>query len=307
MSGNIDRKHGLAGGLFLLSLGIGVAACAGEAGTTEQLPPTGAVAGSAATAPAIGTKPVGSATTAPTTAATTASPTTATAAAAAPAGTAAATTAAAPGGPAATAGAAPATAGAAPGMAPAGATTAPAGGVATYQHDIRPIMEARCVGCHVAGGVGPFPLDTWESVDKVKAAVIPAVTSHRMPPWPADDSNCTKQRNKQRLSDEQIALFTKWQTDGFMQGAPTEFAPLVEEEPARATSWALSRRRTRKQAQVMAFLDGSVWSGNAHPRRRSVTLERPRREQARRSSERRYRARWELVTTQCAARVGALM
>jgi hypothetical protein len=123
---------------------------------------------------------------------------------------------------------------AAPGTVPPGtaAPTAPAGGIATYQHDIRPLIEARCTGCHVDGGVGPFPLDTWASVDMAKAAIIPAVTSHSMPPWPADDTNCTKHANKQRLTDDQVALFKKWQTDGFQQGDPSEFAPLVEEEPA---------------------------------------------------------------------------
>lgn len=115
----------------------------------------------------------------------------------------------------------------------AGAAPAtPAGGVATYHHDIRPIIEARCVGCHVDGGVGPMPLDTWESVDMFKAIIIPAVMSRRMPPWPADDTDCVKHANNQRLTDEQLALFTKWQADGFQQGDPAEFAPLVEEEPA---------------------------------------------------------------------------
>ena len=67
----------------------------------------------------------------------------------------------------------------------------------------------------------------------MKTAIMPAVTSHRMPPWPADDTNCVKQRNKQRLSNAQIALFTKWQEGGFLQGEPTEFAPLVEDEPVK--------------------------------------------------------------------------
>jgi hypothetical protein len=118
-------------------------------------------------------------------------------------------------------------------IAGAGPTTAPSApaGAVTYHHDIRPILEDRCVSCHVAGGAGPFPLDTWENVDKFKIVVVPAVTSHRMPPWPADDTNCTKQRNKQRLTDAQIALFTRWQQEGFAQGAPAEFAPIVDEDP----------------------------------------------------------------------------
>jgi hypothetical protein len=108
--------------------------------------------------------------------------------------------------------------------------TQPAGGLTTYHHDIRPIIEARCTGCHVDGGVGPFVLDTWESVKATQLAIIPAVTSHRMPPWPADDTNCLKHANKQRLTDEQVGLFMKWQADGFQEGVPTEFAPLVEED-----------------------------------------------------------------------------
>ncbi|HET8936988.1 MAG TPA: hypothetical protein VFN67_26275 [Polyangiales bacterium] len=102
----------------------------------------------------------------------------------------------------------------------------------TYQRDIRPIVEARCLGCHVAGGVGPFALDSWESVNMLKAVIMPAVMSGRMPPWPADDTDCVKQRNNQRLNDAQLALFTKWQADGFQQGDPSEFSPLVEDEPA---------------------------------------------------------------------------
>lgn len=114
----------------------------------------------------------------------------------------------------------------------AGSAPAPSAGLTTYHRDIRPIVEARCVGCHVAGGVGPFPLDTWDSVNTVKAAIMPAVMSGRMPPWPADDTDCVKQRNNQRLSDAQLALFAKWQSDGFQQGDPSEFVPLVEDEPA---------------------------------------------------------------------------
>lgn len=82
----------------------------------------------------------------------------------------------------------------------------------------------------MAGGAGPFPLDTWENVDKFKAAMIPVVSDHTMPPWPADDTDCTKQRNRQRLSDDQIALFTQWQADGFLEGDPSQYAPFPEKE-----------------------------------------------------------------------------
>ena len=101
----------------------------------------------------------------------------------------------------------------------------------TYHKDIRPIIEARCLGCHVQGGVGPFQLDTWEMVQAFKGPVVNAVKIRKMPPWLADDTNCTKTRDSQRLTDAQLALFTKWEADGYPEGDEADFAPLAGEPP----------------------------------------------------------------------------
>ena len=35
----------------------------------------------------------------------------------------------------------------------------PDGGAALdYWHDAKPILDAQCASCHVAGGIGPFPI-----------------------------------------------------------------------------------------------------------------------------------------------------
>jgi hypothetical protein len=109
-------------------------------------------------------------------------------------------------------------------------STTPSGPV-SYHKDIRPIIEARCLGCHVDGASGPFPLDTWAAVEAVAPLVVNAVMTRHMPPWLADDTNCTPIRDDQRLSDAQLKLFADWQAGMFPVGNEAEFAPLAETPP----------------------------------------------------------------------------
>jgi len=113
-----------------------------------------------------------------------------------------------------------------------GGAPAPTGAV-SYHKDIRPIVEARCLGCHVDGGSGPFPLDTWAAVEPVGALMVSAVMTRRMPPWLADDTDCTKIKDSQRLTDAQLKLFADWQAGGFPAGNEAEYAPLAGEPPPR--------------------------------------------------------------------------
>jgi hypothetical protein len=47
----------------------------------------------------------------------------------------------------------------------------------TYHKDIRAVLETNCLSCHVAAGVGPFPLDSWDSVHMVSVRVVGAVST----------------------------------------------------------------------------------------------------------------------------------
>lgn len=115
------------------------------------------------------------------------------------------------------------------GSSPEPAVVPPAGAQVTYHRDIRPLMQARCVGCHVEGGSGPMPLDSRASVAPYAALVVDAVSTRRMPPWLADSTNCRKLRHDQRLTDAQLMLFADWQDAGFPEGDAIEFEPLVDE------------------------------------------------------------------------------
>lgn len=97
----------------------------------------------------------------------------------------------------------------------------------TYEKDVKPIMEARCVGCHAKGGIAPFELTTFEQVSAMKDAVRLAVESRRMPPYLAGEG-CTDYADDQRLSAEQIAAIGSWAEAGAPRGTPTGSATTTE-------------------------------------------------------------------------------
>jgi hypothetical protein len=71
--------------------------------------------------------------------------------------------------------------------------------------------------CHRPGGGGPFNLITFKDVAK-RSEMVELVTSTRyMPPWPADRSY-SHFANERGLTDEQIALISKWHKQGAVKG-----------------------------------------------------------------------------------------
>ncbi len=53
----------------------------------------------------------------------------------------------------------------------------------TYHARIERIVQANCVECHRTGGVGPFVLDTYDSVVANKGMIRKVVDKGTMPPW----------------------------------------------------------------------------------------------------------------------------
>ncbi|MFZ5442009.1 MAG: monooxygenase [Myxococcota bacterium] len=102
----------------------------------------------------------------------------------------------------------------------------------TYEQDIKPLMEASCVSCHVEGGIAPFALTSFEQVAAQKGAIAAAVTDRRMPPYLAGEG-CTDYADDQRLSTEQIALINAWVSGGAPRGTPSATS---SQPPARLTT-----------------------------------------------------------------------
>lgn len=95
-----------------------------------------------------------------------------------------------------------------------------------YYSDVKPIIDAKCTGCHVTGGIAPFPLTTYAEAQPMAPAMAGAVSARIMPPWPAD-STCTDYNASRALTDDQIALIVGWADQGAAEGdAAKEGLPL---------------------------------------------------------------------------------
>lgn len=93
------------------------------------------------------------------------------------------------------------------------------GAPVTYNHDIAPILNRRCVSCHRAGEAGPFPLTSYSDAAK-RAPLIAQVTASRyMPPWkPAPGYGDFE--GARSLSSADIDAIGRWAKAGAPQGEP---------------------------------------------------------------------------------------
>ncbi|HEY1586066.1 MAG TPA: monooxygenase, partial [Polyangia bacterium] len=94
----------------------------------------------------------------------------------------------------------------------------------TYWKSVKPIADAKCVGCHTPNNIAPFPLESFADfkaeTDKVRVAVANKV----MPPWPPG-SGCADYQNDRGLSDDEIATITAWIDQGAKEGTQSDYKP----------------------------------------------------------------------------------
>lgn len=96
----------------------------------------------------------------------------------------------------------------------------------TYTRDVAPILDSRCVNCHVAGGIAPFALDSYDMASSYATSVASAVEDRRMPPAePAE--GCNTYTPDPSLTDDQIQTILDW-IDGDMPEGDAADATDVE-------------------------------------------------------------------------------
>lgn len=100
---------------------------------------------------------------------------------------------------------------------------APVGAV-TYHRDVAPIVQSKCLTCHRAGQVGPFPLSTFAEVQRRRAGIAETVEDRRMPPWHADPA-IGHFRNDRSLTDRERAVLLAWVGQGTPEGDPQDAPP----------------------------------------------------------------------------------
>lgn len=111
-------------------------------------------------------------------------------------------------------------------------------GEVTYARQIAGILNARCVECHRAGEIGPFPLTDYAEVAGWAETIAEVVAAGRMPPWQADPKYGTFVGDR-HLTAKEKKLIAEWAKAGAPQGNPAE-AP----QPPRflESGWKLPRQ-----------------------------------------------------------------
>lgn len=106
----------------------------------------------------------------------------------------------------------------------------------TYNRDIAPILQTRCMSCHREGQVAPFPLTSYEDAAK-RARQMARVTRDRiMPPWmPAPGHKPLV--GERWLTDREIELFAEWAQTGRARGDAEDLPPA----PEFAAGWRLGK------------------------------------------------------------------
>ncbi len=97
-------------------------------------------------------------------------------------------------------------------------------GVHTWYRDALPIVQARCQGCHVAGGIAPFALTTYAEARDKHQAIAAAVASRSMPPWHPSEG-CQTFKGSRRLSQREVDTLVGWSAGGALEGNPADAPP----------------------------------------------------------------------------------
>ena len=83
----------------------------------------------------------------------------------------------------------------------------------SYEADIAPILQAKCVECHSDGGIGPFALSSFKRLHTRADMVREVIRTKQMPPWHADPA-IGKFQNDRGLSVEEERKLLAWLDDG---------------------------------------------------------------------------------------------
>lgn len=106
----------------------------------------------------------------------------------------------------------------------------------SFNKDIAPLVFAHCAPCHHQGGIGPFPLVTYQQVRNHGRQIVSVTQRRYMPPWPPEPGYGDFRDNR-RLTNEQIKLIADWVREGELQGNAADLpAP-----PHFTTEWQMGQ------------------------------------------------------------------
>jgi len=87
----------------------------------------------------------------------------------------------------------------------------------SYSTDIAPIIEKKCVGCHLEGGIGPFAMTSYDMVKGFSPMIREVLRTDRMPPWNVDP-HVGKWADDKSLTPAEIKTVVHWVEQGAPRG-----------------------------------------------------------------------------------------
>ncbi len=79
----------------------------------------------------------------------------------------------------------------------------------SYVSDVAPILIKNCLGCHRAGGIAPFAMDSWSVVSGWSPMIKEVLLNKRMPPGQVD-STIGSFKNGRALKSQELATLVRW-------------------------------------------------------------------------------------------------
>jgi hypothetical protein len=104
----------------------------------------------------------------------------------------------------------------------------------TYNDDVFPVVRAKCGRCHVAGGIAPMSLMTYEEAFPWAESIRAELVASHMPPWGAQPGFGSF-KHTERLTAEELDILLTWATGGNPRGRPDQQLPQV----ALGDAWPL--------------------------------------------------------------------
>lgn len=83
---------------------------------------------------------------------------------------------------------------------------------------VAPILARRCAGCHRAGGIGPFALESYSDVVERARTIAEAIADWRMPAWHASPDPLVPLANSRELDATARAMLLGWLAAGCPRG-----------------------------------------------------------------------------------------
>src|SRR5262249_40886835 len=94
----------------------------------------------------------------------------------------------------------------------------------TFNKEVVRVLQDNCQKCHHDGGIGPFPLVSYEDAYAHKNDIVLMTSTRKMPPWHVA-SACNAFEGDPSLSAADLSTLQKWVASGAPQGDPADLPP----------------------------------------------------------------------------------